>query len=203
MNLKCFAFLLVLLTGLAGCKKHSCKDTVCGLNETCIEGLCQHADACGINRHTENGTCVCNSGWFGWNCDKQTSICGPHSHSIENWCECDSGWVGPNCDVPISEFIGLYHVTGKSSSWHGNQGSETNIDQLLEVTLRDDTLKLYGRNHLYDSDDTARYVFRWENTSNVYSFISFSKNINDSMIYYSQSVSLGGAAYVNLTGVKQ
>lgn len=178
-------------------------------NGVCVNGKCQTLPEviCGNHQHIDSGTCVCDTGWFGWDCDKPNSACGPHSHGYENWCVCDSGWSGTNCSIPIGSFLGSYHVTGVRSSWVGaTDNPPVNIDEIMVVTLHDDSLIARGYRYLYGSrygDTASSYPFGWATGyPQVYSTLQFHKVPDDSVFYYFKYVDLGGGVIINLKGVR-
>lgn len=196
---------------LLDCKKKDvCEGVICGIGGMCENGECQYPlnYPCGTNQHFANGACVCDTGWYGWSCDKPCSDCGNHGNCTENWCNCDSGWTGSNCSVPIGSFIGGYHMTGSSVSWLGGTSNPpVYIDETIEVTIYKDTLYAKGYGHVYDGNatDTAisYYSFRWMPSSpSNYSNLTFRKNFDDSLFYSSRFGGLGGGTYTTLRGIK-
>lgn len=162
-------------------------------------------DECGTNKHLEYGACVCDTDWFGWNCDKPSSICGPHAHGVEDWCVCDSGWLGSDCSFSIEDHVGTYHVVGVSSTVIGGTFyTPVYIDEDMIVSIRKDTLIARGYKHLYAPNygDTNRYSFPspFVISRNNYSVLSFHKTLDDSVFYTSRSGGLGGGTTTTLRG---
>ncbi len=161
---------------------------------------------CGVNEHFENGACICDNGWYGWNCDKECSKCGSHGHCYEDWCVCDSGWTGKECNIPIGVFVGRYHLTGSSVSW--SMGAPSNppvyIDDTVEVSMNKDTLLAYGYKHTYSTfiaDTSAYFPFLWMPSSpSNYSSITFRKTLDDSLFYSSRFGGLGAGTNTTLSG---
>ncbi len=187
---------LILLTGffilISACKKKSsCGDTICRDNEECINGECHY---CGPNKHFENGACVCDSGWFGWDCERDCSECGTHGQCVENWCSCDTGWIGGNCSCAIDSFIGTYQVSGTYSSWVGGSASTGNFTSTVTVEKNGNKLVFKGQEHDYEpiSDTLSVCSFLWYATSNVNSEMSFRRQFDDSIFYYKEVISPGG-----------
>ena len=199
----CFLFFFL------GCKKQeTCDDVVCSAGGVCVNGKCQNPPEiiCGSHQHLDSGTCVCDTGWFGWNCDKPNSTCGLHAHGYENWCVCDTGWTGANCNVPIGSFVGPYHVVGVASTWYAGTTSPppVYIDEIMEVTVHGDSLIARGHQHLYSlSGDTINYYgFSFYPTSHYNSYISFKRNFDDSVFYTSWNGGLGGGTNITLSGIR-
>jgi hypothetical protein len=188
------AILFMLLTLLvAGCKK--------GTDNPGLE--------CGVNSHFENGACICNDGWFGWNCDRNVlTDCGPHGTGYENWCICDTGWIGNNCHVPIGSLAGTYHVVGEWSFSLMTSPPTFNsgyIDTILQVTQKKDTLFFRGRAHLFGvgyADTSIYYPFGWSYGGDNYSYLSFHKTADDSLFYSGRSGGMAGGTTTNLVGIK-
>lgn len=185
-----------------------CDSVICGSNGMCVNGECQYpfdSSSCGIHQHLESGTCVCDTGWFGWQCDSACTHCGPHGTCQENWCLCDTGWIGANCAVHIKQFEGRYHVIGTYYSFMG--GSTTppvNIDDTMLVTYNKDTLFARGYAHRlksYGADTSIYYPFMWmPGSPSNYSLLTFKKAFDDSIFYSSRFGGLGGGTITSLSG---
>ena len=94
-------------------------------NGTCSGPYANNCNTCGIHSHMYNSYCMCNDGWYGYDCSMSSSTrgtyytgtchsacggycygpnaydcdgCGTHSH-LDYWgyCICDSNYYGPDC----------------------------------------------------------------------------------------------------------
>lgn len=141
-------------------------------------------------------------------CKKNNQICGPDAHLENDTCLCNTGWVGADCSVPVSKFVGTYHVVGDWYShlyvdpWTTNSG---HIDTVMEVTLRHDTL--YAKNWPYTfglgNYDTSKYYrFGWLFGNYDYGYLYFHKVPDDTLIYTTYFGGMGGGTTTNLVGVK-
>ncbi len=220
MKLKGFILFIVLFLVIAGCKKTGSDGDldVCGdtghkhlENGTCVcdtgwFGLdCdQSNDTCGLHSHNVGNGCVCDSGWIGPNCDQSNDTCGLHSHSVANGCVCDSAWAGPDCSIAIGQFSGIYHVTGTSRSWDiTGLDTTTALDELLEVTVYRNAVIAKQTEHIYYNPDSTRYLFGHNYPSPYASTISFHKAPDDSVFYYQVHSGLGSGYEIILKGIKQ
>ncbi len=102
--------LLLCLTLFTACEKPQWTLDRIAVNctnypENCVNGTCI------------NDVCVCNTGWYGENCNSQNpedSIvivnpcdgidCGENGVCINGVCECEEGWAGDNCETEIITF---------------------------------------------------------------------------------------------------
>lgn len=206
MQAKTLTAFLIILLALAGCKKSACYGVICASGGVCENGECNYAYVCGVNQHSENGTCVCDTGWYGWHCDKKCDDCGPHYHCVENWCICDSGWSGNKCSIYIGAFVGSYHVSGQSTSWMLNTPSPppTYIDDTIVVILHKDSLIVYGHGYvLLENSPDSLMFFSFSNPGASYSYYSglkFHKNGDDSLFYYNGHSGLGSGYDTRLSG---
>ena len=80
-------FCILVASWMAGCASDPCKEVAC------VNGVC------------EDGSCVCQAGWTGPQCEVKLCEpdCGPHGDCVNGACECDPGWAGPACDSAFCE----------------------------------------------------------------------------------------------------
>lgn len=210
-----YIFLFLLCVTVFGCKRNTCEGVVCPyVNQTCVDGTCQVIDnnPCAQNQHLENGFCVCDTGWFGLNCDVPAPDCGPHGHTVANYCVCDSGWAGDNCEVNLGMYVGLYHFTGTSQTSLGGAPPQPTIytDDTSSVFLRGDTLVAREYKFLYgkgvNGQDTSRYrIFGFlppYSSGANYGSIKVNKTNSDTLYYYTHLGSPSGGTGTHLIGVK-
>ncbi len=88
-----FIFLIFSLALLAHACKDACDDIDCGVNGTCVDG-----------------TCICDDGFLGINC--QTRICDTVDCGANGTCDpvtgdclCDTGYSGTNCEVNVCDTV--------------------------------------------------------------------------------------------------
>lgn len=181
-----------------------CVDILCRKGEVCNDGKCYR---CSTNQHFENGACVCDSGWYGWNCDKRCIGCQPNAHCEEDWCVCNNGWIGNECEVPVGSYAGTYHVTGFNyyNSMTVNNPPEP-IDEIMVVTEMNGTLTARGYKHLYKPDaqnDSAIYSFVWQGPSpQIGSTVSFRRTESDSIYYNYYYATMASVRVIRLSGVR-
>ena len=89
---------------------------------TCNEGMygahCDKTCPCENNQCIPmNGSCICDSGWFGEKCDKKCSpgkygrdcknncSCQNYAscHHVQGVCTCSFGWTGKTCDISLDQ----------------------------------------------------------------------------------------------------
>ncbi|WP_299207618.1 hypothetical protein [uncultured Dokdonia sp.] len=68
---------------------------------------------CGLNGECLDGTCDCEDGYFGVNCeifDPCFAIdCGDNGTCIDGTCDCEEGYYGDNCELIIKDrFVGTW-----------------------------------------------------------------------------------------------
>lgn len=95
MRLTKIISLLALVAVLAiGCGDE-CDDINCGANGTCVDGTCQ-----------------CDEGFSGSNCEINvcdTVDCGDNGSCVNGDCECDTGYEGASCETEAREkYVGNY-----------------------------------------------------------------------------------------------
>ncbi len=181
--------LFFLIYFVSGCKKHT------------------HDVVCFPNSHIISNACVCDDGWFGWYCEKNSNEeCGVNGYGVENWCFCKTGWTGNKCTVHVGKLTGKYFMTGTSSSWSGPTSSPPiNIEDTIDVVLYKDTsLAVNGYVYLYSTfgDTVNNYSFYWPfHNNHSYSTLHFRKG-NDSLFLIRYLGSLGSGTTTSLSGVK-
>jgi hypothetical protein len=112
----CLWIICLLLLSVTGCKK-PCKDI------TCVNGACME------------GTCLCNDGWTGPNCDQADECYARNCNNgycADGACVCDPLWEGNNCSSPINQkFIGNWAVD-ETCSASGQGGYSIIISGILD-----------------------------------------------------------------------
>lgn len=114
-----FCFTLVLFS-IQSCND-PCDDINCGPNGTCVDG-----------------TCECDPGFLGANCDQtlcDTIDCGPNGtcNPSTGECECDLGFSGPNCETNLCDTIDCVNgdcnpTTGACTCNEGFEGEDCGIE---------------------------------------------------------------------------
>ena len=96
-NLIYLCFVVLLFTACGDDPVDPCADVDCGANGVCV-----------------TGTCDCEDGYSGVNCeifDPCFNIeCGENGTCVDGTCDCDDGYYGDNCENLIQDlFIGLWN----------------------------------------------------------------------------------------------
>lgn len=119
--LKNLCLFTILILSVHSCKD-ACDDIDCGVNGTCVDG-----------------TCVCESGWSGVNCETsfcQSIDCGPNGscNPATQACDCNEGYSGINCEVNVCDAVDCgpngtcNTTTGECSCDEGYEGPNCEIE---------------------------------------------------------------------------